>query len=187
MPGPSYLTGEQHYLRAPVLADAEVTAAWFPDRFPVNATRAEAYLKETLTTVWSTGANILLMVVRSSDDQVVGSVRIEHPTGPAAQVDARFAPTLSAEDMDGVQADVLAIINPWLFNEAEVLTITIGVGADQPRTLAAASVFGMTQQVRLREYLARPGGRTDLIQLQAVSPRRAPRMTDPHTGERSRP
>jgi hypothetical protein len=139
--------------------------------------RAEAYLKEHLKSAWWPGREIRLMIARTADDQVVGGVAIEHPTGPGAVTAIRLAPFLSPDDADEVQADALRLLVPWLLDEAEVLTVTVGVGADQERSLEAARELGMADEIRLREFLARPGGRADLIQLQALNPRRAARVT----------
>ncbi len=176
MPGPSYLTGERLYLRAPLKDDIAASANWYPSVLPVGSGKAETYLKDKLKGVWWVNSPIHLMVVRVADDQVVGGVIIEHPTGPAAEVSLRFAPTLEFDEADRTQADVLKLLVPWLLNEAETLTITVNIAADQTRTLEAAGELGMSQQIRLREFLARPGGRVDMIQLQALNPRRAARV-----------
>ncbi len=178
VPGPSYLTGERIYLRAPLKDDTAASASWFPSVFPVGSGKAESHLKDQLKRVWWPGDRLHMMVVRADDDQIVGGVIVEHPTGPTTTVALRFSPILAFADADRMQADTLKILVPWLINEAEVLTITVDVGADQDLTLAAAGELGMSQQVRLREFLARPGGRVDMIQLQALNPRRAACVTD---------
>ena len=182
MPGPSYLTGARLYLRAPIKDDTARSASWFPSVFPVSSGQAETYLKDTLKKVWWPGDQHHLMAVRATDDQVIGGVIIEHPSGPAAEISLRFAPILGFDEADRAQADVLNLLVPWLLGEAETLTITVNVGADQTSTLAAAGDLGMTQQVRLREFLARPGGRVDMIQLQALNPRRAARVPEMEQG-----
>ena len=183
MPGPSYLSGERIYLRAPLKEDTAASASWFPSVFPVGPGKAESHLKEQLKRVWWPGDNLHLMMVRTDDDQIVGGVIVEHPTGPTTNVTLRLSPILAFADADRTQADTLTILVRWLINEAEVLTITVNVGADQHLTLAVASDLGMSQQVRLREFLARPGGRIDMIQLQALNPRRAASVTDGGSGD----
>jgi len=173
MMGPAYLTGERLSLRAPVTTDAEVAAAWFPSVFPVGAGRAESYLKDKLKSAWWPDREFHLMIVRIADDQVVGSLIVEHPTGPGAIVTIKLTPALSPSELDETQADTLRILIPWLLDEAEALTVTVGIGADEPRSLDAAHDLGMETAIRLREFLARPGGRVDLIQAQALHPRRA--------------
>ena len=184
MPGPSYLTGERLYLRAPLKDDVAASASWFPSAFPVSSGQAETYLRDQLRRVWWAADEFLLTIVRREDDQIVGGVVIEHPTGPAAEISLRIAPSLTVSEADQTQADALKLLVPWLLNEAETLTITVNVGADQLQTLEAADDLNMSQQVRLREFLARPGGRVDMIQLQALNPGRAARVADePSAGE----
>ncbi len=178
MMGPAYLTGYRLSLRAPVSSDAEVATAWFPSVFPVGAGRAESYLKDNLKSAWWPDRAFHLMIGRIADDRVVGGVVVEHPIGPGAIVTITIAPVFGPDERDGIQADTLRILIPWLLDEAEVLTVTVGIGADQPRSLAAAADLGMETAIRLREFLARPGGRVDFIQAQALHPRRAARIPD---------
>ena len=184
MPGPTYLTGQRLSLRAPLKDDIAASASWFPSVFPVSSGKAETYLKDQLKRFWWAADEFHLMIVRLKDGQVVGGVVIERPTGPAAEISLRIAPSLTFNQADRTRADALKLLVPWLLNEAETLTITVNVGADQLQTLDAAESLGMSHQVRLREFLARPGGRVDMIQLQALNPRRAARVTDvPGSGE----
>lgn len=176
--GPSYLKGERLYLRAPVKADAEASGAWYPSVFPVGTGRAETYLKDHLKAAWWPDREFHLVIERVEEDQIVGGVIVENPLGPSAVVTVRTAPFLSFDEADEVQADTLRLLVSWLLTEAEALTVTVGVGADQPQTLAAAHDLGMESQIRLREFLARPGGRADLIQIQALHPRRAARVAE---------
>jgi hypothetical protein len=176
--GPRYLTGARYYLRAPVNDDVAFSASWFPSVFPVSVGQSERYLKDQLKRVWWASDPFHLVVARVEDDQVVGGVIIKRPSGPGAEISLRFAPALGFAEGDRIQANALELLVPWLLNEAEVLTITVNVGADQARTLDAAAQLGMSQQVRLREFLARPGGRIDMIQLQALNQRRAARVAE---------
>ena len=65
-----YLTGPTVYLRAMVEDDKHHAAAWFDSRFPVNAARAEAFLKEKLQgDPWDAPWH-LLAIVRRSDEAV---------------------------------------------------------------------------------------------------------------------
>lgn len=172
MAGPDYLSGERFYLRAPIKTDAETASAWYPGVFPVGSSRAESYLKDHLKAAWWPGRELHLMLVRADDDAVVGGVIAERPTGPGAVATFRLAASLTLEEADDGQAEALRLLIPWLLNEAEVLTVTASIAVDQPRSLEAAASIGMTVQIRLREFLARPGGRVDLLQLQALNPRR---------------
>ena len=166
---PPYLSGERFYLRAPDKTDYEVAVAWFPSIFPANAVRAEAYLKDALKTAWGPGAALHLIVARIDGDEVVGGVVIEHPKGPDARVEMTFAPSLPPAEIDLIQAEVLRILVPWLQDEAEVLVATFSIGADQPASLTAADELGLERSARLREFLARPGGRADLILCQFLN------------------
>lgn len=162
-----YLTGPTVYLRAMVEDDKHHAAAWFDNPFPVNAARAEAFLKEKLQgDPWDARWH-LLAIVRRSDDTVVGSCRIRFEK-LAAHLRFGMAPWL--DDADLLRAEALGLVVPWLRDEHEVLVITLEIAADEQQTLAAAESVGMRPVVRLREAVARPGHRVDLLTYQAVAP-----------------
>lgn len=163
-----YLTGPTVYLRAMVEDDKHHAAAWFDSRFPVNAARAEAFLKEKLQgDPWDAGWH-LLAIVRRSDEAVVGSCRIEFGK-QTASLRFHMAPWL--DDADVLRAEALELVVPWLRDEHELLVITVEIAADEQRTLAAAEAAGLKAAVRMREAIARAGHRVDLLIYQAVDPK----------------
>ncbi len=79
---------------------------------------------------------------------------------------------MSDEESDALRAEVLGLVVPWLRDELELMTVTVDIAADDPAALAAATALGMVLGVRLREHVARPAGRVDLLQFQALNPGR---------------
>ena len=75
------------------------------------------------------------------------------------------------DDADAWRAEALGLVVPWLRDEGEMMVISVAIDADQPRTLAAATALGMVETARLRERVARPGGRVDEFRYQALNPR----------------
>jgi len=59
---------------------------------------------------------------------------------------------------------------PWLRDEVEQMTVTVSVPADEGATITVLEELGMVRAARLREHLARPGARVDLLVYQALKP-----------------
>lgn len=161
-----YLTGERVYLRAMLLADKEHATAWYNSPFPIDASRAETFLKEEHKAPFS--RTIHLVIVRRDADDIVGGLKI-YSNGRQAQLTFSMAPWLGATEADGLRADALRLVIPWLRDEATMAATDVTIAADQEQTIAAAVELGMQQSVRLREFVARPGHRVDLLFYQALS------------------
>lgn len=159
-----YLTGEHLFIRALVAADKECAAAWFDSPFPVNAVRAEAWLKETQASVDRPPA-LHYAIVRTEDDAVIGGVTLETDYR-IGMLKLRIAPWLP--DADALRAAALRILHPWLRDDLELMTFVIHIPGDQPETIAAAEALGMVPGVRLREAIARPSQRVDELIFQAL-------------------
>lgn len=159
-----YLTGEHLFIRALVAADAACAAAWFDSPFPVNAVRAEAWLKETHASV-DRPPTLHYAIVRTEDDAVIGGVTLETDYR-IGTLTLRIAPWLP--NADALRAAALRILHPWLRDDLELMTFVIHIPADQPETIAAAEALGMVPGVRLREAIARPSHRVDELIYQAL-------------------
>ncbi|CAA9555396.1 MAG: hypothetical protein AVDCRST_MAG49-2870 [uncultured Thermomicrobiales bacterium] len=184
---PAYLTGERIYLRAMLASDAEQATAWSCGPFPINASRAEAVLKETHRQAWGGADPLHLAIVRlpaagardggagpeheDPAEEIVGGAELAEPRGRRGRLALRFAPSLSADEADSLRAEALGIVVPWARDELELMTVTIQIPADGRATIAAADALGMIRAVRLREAVLRPGHRVDLFYYQALNPR----------------
>jgi RimJ/RimL family protein N-acetyltransferase len=164
-----YLTGDDFYLRAMVLDDKDHAVGWFNSLIPIDAVAAETLLKELHECGWDEPDEMCLAVVRSSDDEIIGSVVIEDQNRRTAWLNIRSAP--SVEDGERLRAKVLELTVPWLRDELEILVTRVEIPEDEPLMLAAAERLGMEHAIRLREYLARPGGRVDVLGYQALNPK----------------
>jgi hypothetical protein len=169
---PNYLTGERIFLRALRKEDAATASAWHPGPLPVNAPAAEAFLKERHTSAWGPSDPLFLAIVRTEDDAVVGGVELEHPLGRIVYAVVRVGPWRTDAEADAIQADALRLLVPWLRDGAEAMVVTVPIAADRPLTIAAAEELRMVRGTRLRQFVARPGGRVDLLEYQALNPRR---------------
>lgn len=161
----TFLTGESVYLRAMALEDRDHAAAWFPGPFPVNAAKAEHVLRETHKSL--DPPELYLAIVRAADDTVIGGVRLWSDRR-AAELTFTMAPWVA--DADARRAEGLRLLVRWLRDEAEMMTITVTIAADEPLTIAAAEDLGMVRAGTLREWYARPGKRVDLHHYQALNP-----------------
>lgn len=161
----TYLTGERIALRALQHADKDHAVAWFEGEFPVNADRAEKYLRDELDEL--TYRKSLLVIVRLENQEVVGGIRVRlHPRH--SEVHIHMAPAI--DDADELEGEALQLVVAWLRDEGQHITVSVDVGADQHQTIAAADAIGMEQTARFREWYLRPGGRADRLVFQAIHP-----------------
>jgi RimJ/RimL family protein N-acetyltransferase len=165
---PPYLTGDTIYLRALGTDDRDEPLAWHAGPFPINSARAEKVLEEIHDSPWEP-ATIWLAIARRADDQIIGRVTVERHGGRTGTLSVHTAP--ACPEPDAVQADALKIAVPWLRDEMELMVVTVRIAADQTAMIAAAESLGMDATARLREAIARPDGRVDLLVYQALNPR----------------
>jgi RimJ/RimL family protein N-acetyltransferase len=71
---------------------------------------------------------------------------------------------------------------PWLLDELALMTVKIRIPADDVALIAAAERAGMRQAVRLREAIARPQGRVDLLMFERVNAQWGRRLKDVERG-----
>ena len=164
-----YLTGMLVGLRALTLADAAQAGAWARGPLAMNATRAEAFLKDAHTDPWNPRRRYLAMV-RVEDGEIVGGAAVAGAHARTGQLDVWAAPWLDPAERDRLCADAVRIAVPWLRDENELMTVTLAVPADAAETIRAAEDLGMVHGATLREHVARPGGRVDLLEYQALNP-----------------
>lgn len=160
-----YLTGPTVYLRAMVSGDKEHGAAWFDGAFPINAARAETILKEE-----QKDRPMRYAILRLEGDEIVGSARVaSHDRLRTCELTFHMAPWLP--DAGALRAEALRLLVPWLRDQVEVMVVEAPIAADEHEMIEAAGALGMVLSVRLREFLARPGGRVDQLIYQALNPR----------------
>jgi RimJ/RimL family protein N-acetyltransferase len=178
--GPVYLTGERLTIRALVKDDAAAAIAWWPGALPTNAPVAETWLKEHHKAAWWPADPLYLAIAEAADGRPVGGVEIEHPQDRIALLRLWIAPSFAPDETDRLQAEALTLLVRWLRDEVEAWVVTVPIPADCPATLAAAEALGMVRSTRLREFVARPGRRVDLLEHQALNPPRVAALaTDP--------
>lgn len=157
-----YLTGEHVYLRAMMLSDKDHATAWFNSPYPINASRAEAILKDQHNQLFS--RTFYLVIVRRATDETIGGMTLL-TNGRGADLWFTMAPWL--DDADAMRADALRVVIPWLRDEATMAATDVLIASDEVETIKAAEELGMTLGVRLREHITRPGYRADQLVYQA--------------------
>ena len=161
-----YLTGEMIYLRAFVLDDKARAQCWFQGPYPVDATRAEAWLKDEHKNPWARTKHFA--ICRLDDDDIVGSTKVwtdfRH-----AMVTFYTAPLLA--NADALRGDAIGVMTRWLRDEGEHLTVTFALASDEQVSIAAAEAAGCIETARFREHIVRPGYRVDKVYFQALNPR----------------
>jgi len=161
----SYLSGERVALRSPTLADKEHAPAWFDSVFPIDASRAEEWLKEELKEF--THRKIPLIAVRGDGDEVIGGV-VVRSNRRHADIAIHMAPWLP--DADELRGELVGLLVRWLRDDSEHITTTAYLAEDWPASIAAAEAAGMVQTARVRQWYPRPGGRADRLIYQALRP-----------------
>jgi RimJ/RimL family protein N-acetyltransferase len=161
----TYLTGERIYLRAMTLDDKDHAPAWFDSPFPIDKSRAESFLKDEHKDL--SARMRYLMIALTETDAPVGGMHM-YTNGRVAYIWFVTAPWL--EDADGIKADAMRLVVPWLRDEATMATTDVEIPSDQTQMIAAAEELGMRFAVRLREHITRPGHRVDLLKYQSLGP-----------------
>lgn len=161
----TYLTGETIYLRALTEADKETTGAWYPGSFPINAARAEDWLREAHTDIWGTNKARHYVIAQVADDAPIGGATLAVRGGRRGFL--AFSFPLWRDDADALRAEALRIIVPWVRDDLELMVLILHVAADETATIAAAEALGMERTARMREFVARPGGRVDQVLYEA--------------------
>ena len=166
-----YLATDHYALRPLTADDAATASAWLPSPFPVGPAAAARWLEEHHRwSPWDDPAELWLAVERIGDGRetvVLGSVRVLSPRGRTVDAIAHLDPSLPPAAQDAALAGVVTIVVPWVMGELEAWSLTVPIPDDRPAARAAAGQLGLVPTVRLREALARPGGRSGLWWYQA--------------------
>lgn len=165
---PYFLTGKHIYLRAMKIEDKEHATAWFNSQLPINAVRAEKFLRDELKKTWGPGRRYYV-ICRNDDDVIVGGIKAKTHEGRVMDTDIRMAPHLSDDDADFYKAQALEQLVPWMSEENEYMAVNVECRADEPQSIAMAEKLGMELGVQVRGYFARPGHRVDLLIYQALN------------------
>ncbi len=165
---PPFLTGERVYIRAMIEEDKNCAVAWYDSEFPVNAVRAEKFMREEIKVSWAARRKYFV-IVRTDNDQVIGGIKMKTWDMRSADLAIRMAPHLSPEDADDYKADAIRLFIPWIRDEHEYMAQTVEIAEDEPQCIAAAEELDLYFGVRFRGYLRRPGKRIDLRVYQALN------------------
>ncbi len=163
-----FLTGERVYIRAMVEEDKDCAVAWFDSEFPVNAVRAEKFMRDNITEALAARRKYYV-IVRTESDEVIGGIKLKSWDMRAADLTIRMAPHLSHDAADGYKADALRLFVPWIRDEHEYMAQTIEIADDEAHCIQAAEDMDLYFGARFRGYLRRPGGRIDLRVYQALN------------------
>lgn len=166
---PPFLTGERVYIRAMVEEDKNCAVAWFDSDFPVNAVRAEKFMRDEMKETWAARRKYYV-IVRTDSDEVIGGIKLKSWDFRAADLTIRMAPHLSHDAADGYKADALRLFVPWIRDEHEFMAQTIEIAEDEAHCIAAAEEMDLHFGARFRGYLRRPDSRIDLLVYQALNP-----------------
>jgi RimJ/RimL family protein N-acetyltransferase len=164
-----FLRGERYGLRAPVPEDATRAGAWYEGAFPILAETAGKLLAEQETIPWGLNPMVRLMVADLATGEVVGGALVERQDNRVGKlIVTAGGPDRSGEAAQRLRAETLRLLVPWMLGELNLMTAVIDVPADETVLIETAGELGLTEVARLREHIARPGGRVDLLMLERV-------------------
>jgi hypothetical protein len=163
-----FLSGELVDIRAMKRTDKDQATAWFDSPFPVNANRAETFLREEHTATWHPQTS-LLVLVRLGTDDIVGGVSLWTEDRRVGWLRISLAPVLT--DADAVHGDALRMLIPWWRDEHEFMAVNVEIPADRSETISAAEELGMVPGVTWRQSVLREDHAVDLLLYQALNPR----------------
>ena len=165
-----YLRDARYGLRAPVPEDAAQAGAWYEGAFPLAPHAAERLLAESETVPWGHNPVVRLMIVDLSSGEIVGGALVERQDNRVGNLAvAAGGPDRAGEVAQRLRADVLRLLVPWVMGELNLMTAVIDVPADETIMIDAARELGLVEVARLREHIARPAGRVDLLMLERVN------------------
>ena len=167
-----YLRDDRYGLRAPVPADAGVAGAWYEGAFPISAETARAMLVEQETIPWGVNPTVRLIAIELDGGRVVGGALVERQDNRVGKLQVTAGgPDRAGEELQRLRAALLRLLVPWMMGELNLMTAVIDVPADEALVIDAAREAGMVEVARLREHVARPAGRVDLLMLERVNRR----------------
>lgn len=167
-----YLRDDRYGLRAPVPADAEIAGAWHEGAFPISAEAARAMLLAQETVPWGGNPTIRLIAAELGSGAVVGGALLERQDNRVGKLRITAGgPDRAGEAAQRLRAALLRLLVPWAMGELNMMVVVIDVPADETIVIDAARALGLDEAVRLREHIARPVGRVDLLTLERVNRR----------------
>ncbi len=165
-----YLRDERYGLRAPVPEDAAISGAWYEGAFPITVDTARALLLEQETIPWGANPVVRLIVIELATGVVAGGAIVERQNNRVGKLQViAGGPDRAGEAAQRLRAAVLRLLVPWAMGELSLMTAVIDVPADETIVIAAAREVGLVEVARLREHIARPDGRVDLLMLERVN------------------
>ncbi|MBA2753195.1 MAG: GNAT family N-acetyltransferase [Chloroflexia bacterium] len=179
-----YLSTPRFVVRPSGTDDAGAAAAWLPLPFPIGRERGEATLREANAAPWGHQDPLDLLVCRRRDGVVLGAFRLTGVAGRTGTCRLTVGPAVAPDEGDAIRGDLIPVIIGWMRDELDLMTVGLWLPSDDDRSIAAAESAGMTSAVRLREHVARPGGRVDLLRYEILGrPWTVPAADDRPTGE----
>ncbi len=172
--GQTFLVGDEVYLRGPEEGDAKVGMSWRPTLFPVAPELTEEWIKDDL----AKDDNATLLILRKSDDRVVGSLKIDNEG-----IDHWLEPKVDAlygERGLRWKAEAILLVTHWLIHERGQPVVFLDQPADEGVVIEVIEGAGMRRAACFREMLARDGGRVDRLLYEYLSPEWMVALGDPN-------
>jgi RimJ/RimL family protein N-acetyltransferase len=175
-----YLVGDTVFLRGLELGDAAWATAWRPSPFPISVQQAEEQLRKSVPGQQARRV-ARLVACRRDDGRPVGSVLVDDSEATESVVALYADPALGPRGAD-LQAELLALVVPWLSAERQRPVVRLATDADLAPVMRRAEALGMRPAARLRDGVWRDGALHDRLFLDLLHPAWVERLGDPGPG-----
>ncbi|MBA2775467.1 MAG: GNAT family N-acetyltransferase [Chloroflexia bacterium] len=155
--GQTFLVGDEIYLRGIDVADAICAMSWRHSLYPYSVDLNKEWIKDDL----AKDDDLWFVIVRKSDDRVVGSVQVEEDGvffWISAETDRLFG-----EAALRWKGEAIALVATWIIDERGQTTAYTEIPADETPVIEKLEAAGMRRTVRFRELLERDGQRVDRL------------------------
>lgn len=162
-----YLRGKSAGLRAPLRDDAGSVNAWHEGPQSLSPDEAEALLQKEERMPWGTNPTIRLMIIDTASGDVVGSI----VAARSAQRMCKLTVTVDARhpEKDLIEHEVIRLVVPWLLDELGLMVVTMTFPEDATALVSAATAVGLSEVVRLREFVRQGDHQIDLLTYERVN------------------
>jgi RimJ/RimL family protein N-acetyltransferase len=175
--GQAYLVGESIYLRPIEKDDTAQSVAVRPSPYPGSTSRAETWMSDDLADENPYGTQTLV-IVRKSDDRVVGSIKKEKDGGVLWVLRPRVD-RLFGDVGERMRIEATILLGRHVLEEEEAPALIIVLDGTETAMHEALTGAGWVETARHREMCVVEGQRADRVYMQAFNAQWLETLGDP--------
>ena len=175
--GQTFLVGDNVYLRPIEKDDAARSVAIRDTLYPLSPQRTEEWIKEELAEA-SYDSPQQFVILRKSDDVIIGSARVTRYNPPAYGVGAKVD-RLLGETGQQLRAEAIELIRDFFLNEHQYGTLVMTFPVTDTIVIDAMTKAGWVETARHRQMMLVDGVQVDRVMLQAFNAQWLKTLGDP--------